>query len=293
MKGGAQAHLIEGHDGNCYVVKFTNNLQHRRVLINEWMAGHLMRHIGIPTPSAALVNVSPEFLAENGEVYLQGNETRIAVETGVHFGSRYPGHPDTTAIHDVLPDSFLARLSNRDDYIGALVFDRWVSNTDGPQAIFVPQTGLEAGSPGETRFKALMIDRGFAFGGTDWLLRDSPIAGVHTRKAFYDGLRGIDDCEPWLSRIEEIDYDFLHDLADTIPQSWKDAADYGLERLLSELLVRRSRTADSIIASAHSIERPFRNWTNSLARKTSGPSRTVLGYEGVEDDVRITLAYDT
>jgi hypothetical protein len=287
MRGGAQAHLIEGHDGNCYVVKFTNNLQHRRVLVNEWLAAHLMRHIGIPTPPTALVNVSPEFLAENGEVYLQGNKTRIAVDIGVHFGSRYPGHPDTTAIHDVLPDSLLARLSNRNDFIGAMVFDCWVSNTDAPQAIFVPhteapQSGLETELPGktrfeaETRFEALMIDRGFAFGGTDWRLRYSPIARLHPRKVFYDGLRGIDDCQPWLSRIEATQHDFLRHLIDTIPQSWRHAADSGLERLLRDLLVRRSDASDSIIASANSAERPFRNWTNSSARKTSGSTRTVL-----------------
>ena len=35
MRGGAQAHLIEAHDGNYYVVKFRNNPQHRRILVNE------------------------------------------------------------------------------------------------------------------------------------------------------------------------------------------------------------------------------------------------------------------
>jgi hypothetical protein len=170
-----------------------------------------------------------------------------------------------------LPDSFLARLSNRDDFIGALVFDRWVGNTDAPQAIFAPQIKMENELPGEARFEALMIDRGFAFGGTDWILRDSPIAGIHPRRAFYDGLRGIGDCQPWLSRIEAIQDDFLRHVINTIPQSWKDVADSELERLVRDLLVRRFRTADSIIASANSAERPFRNWTNGLARKPSGP----------------------
>ena len=281
MRGGSQAHLIEGDDGNCYVVKFTNNPQHRRVLVNEWLAAHLMRHIGIATPPTALVNISPEFLAENGDVYLQGNNIRIAVETGVHFGSRYPGHPDMNAVHDVLPDSFLARLINPNDFIGALVFDRWVSNADAPQAIFVPysrarQSGQKPELPGETRFEALMIDRGFAFGGVDWRLRYSPISGLHSRRIFYDGLRGIDDCEPWLSRIEETRSDYLRDLVGTIPQSWKDDPDSGLERLLRDLIVRRSDAADSIIASANSPARPFRNWINNSGRNTTGPVRTVL-----------------
>jgi hypothetical protein len=125
MRGGSKAHLIEGDDGNCYIVKFANNPQHPRVLVNEWVAAQLMRHIGIRTPPTELVDASQEFLALN--------------TPDVHFGSRYPGHPpDTTAIHDVLPDAFLPRITSCSDFIGALVFDRRVSNADGPQAIFVP-----------------------------------------------------------------------------------------------------------------------------------------------------------
>lgn len=289
MRGGAQAHLIEGDDGNCYVVKFTNNLQHRRVLINEWVAAQLMAHIGIPTPPVALIQVSSEFLAANNDVYLQGKE-RIAVETGVHFGSRYPGHPDTTTVHDVLPDTFLARIRNRRDFVGALVFDRWVSNTDGPQAIFTAVVKEKNVALAETCFEALMIDRGFAFGGPDWILRDSPIAGIHPQKAFYDGLAGIQDCEPWLSRVEAVQDGFLREVFATVPPSWRDAGDSGLERLIEDLLKGRFRVADSIIVSAGSVDRPFRNWIKSTGRKSSDSARKVLGCKGDENGVRVSSA---
>ena len=39
MRGGAQSHLIEADDGRFYIVKFQNNPQHRRILVNEWIAG--------------------------------------------------------------------------------------------------------------------------------------------------------------------------------------------------------------------------------------------------------------
>ena len=54
MRGGAQAHLIEAADGHCYVVKFLNNPQHRRILINEWIASVFLRHLGFSTPEAAV-----------------------------------------------------------------------------------------------------------------------------------------------------------------------------------------------------------------------------------------------
>ncbi len=35
MRGGAQSHLMRCDDSHYYVVKFQNNPQHRRVLVNE------------------------------------------------------------------------------------------------------------------------------------------------------------------------------------------------------------------------------------------------------------------
>jgi len=35
MRGGAQSHLMRCDDGYYYVVKFQNNLRHKRVLVNE------------------------------------------------------------------------------------------------------------------------------------------------------------------------------------------------------------------------------------------------------------------
>ena len=35
MRGGAQSHLMRCSDGHYYIVKFQNNLQHRRILVNE------------------------------------------------------------------------------------------------------------------------------------------------------------------------------------------------------------------------------------------------------------------
>src|SRR6185312_7666520 len=136
MQGGAQAHLVEADDGNCYVVKFTNNPQHRRVLANEWVAGHLMRYMGIRTPSSALIEVSREFLKQNRSVRIRNGRGDVEPESGVHFGSRYPGHPHDTVVYDVLPNSHVSRIQNVKDFIGALIFDRWVFNTDVPQAIF-------------------------------------------------------------------------------------------------------------------------------------------------------------
>ncbi|MEO7142944.1 MAG: hypothetical protein ABI165_05510, partial [Bryobacteraceae bacterium] len=54
MRGGAQAHLIETGDGHFYVVKFRNNPQHRRILINERIASILLDYLQITAPPTVL-----------------------------------------------------------------------------------------------------------------------------------------------------------------------------------------------------------------------------------------------
>ncbi len=84
MRGGAQAHLLECGDGHFYVVKFRNNPQHRRILINEWIASVFLNYLKISTPPAAIVSLSPGFLEANPDIHIQlgsqasGGGTRLA-----------------------------------------------------------------------------------------------------------------------------------------------------------------------------------------------------------------------
>src|SRR3954452_11587598 len=90
MRGGAQSHLLEADDGNYYVVKFQNNPQHRRILVNEAIAGSILYHLQISAPETAIVRLSAEFLQANPEIHIQLGTTRAAVQPGWHFGSRHP-----------------------------------------------------------------------------------------------------------------------------------------------------------------------------------------------------------
>ena len=137
MRGGAQAHLIEADDGHQYVVKFFNNPQGHRILANEFIASHLMKAMGLSTPEIASITVPDRPL--DGDVQMSithanGREERPAA--GVHFGSRHPGRSDTCAVYDFLPDTMLPDVINREEFLGALVFDKWLSNADSRQAIF-------------------------------------------------------------------------------------------------------------------------------------------------------------
>ena len=89
MRGGAQAHLLETDDGGYYIVKFQNNPQHRRILVNELISGVLLEYLQISVPPTALVHLSPAFLSENPDVHILLGSRRIPVRPGVPCGRCY------------------------------------------------------------------------------------------------------------------------------------------------------------------------------------------------------------
>src|ERR1700689_214745 len=175
MRGGAQAHLLECDDGHFYVVKFRNNPQHRRILINEWLASVFLNYLEISTPEAAIVSLSAAFLEANPDIYIQLGSRHQAVEAGWHFGSRYPGDPGKIMVYDFLPDLLLDKVTNLNEFAGAVAFDKWMGNADARQSIFVRARASDsspssAGHPFPTGFGAHMMDHGYVFNGPHWQL---------------------------------------------------------------------------------------------------------------------------
>src|SRR5579875_4106005 len=98
MRGGAQAHLMEGEDGHFYVVKFVNNPQHRRILVNEWLANAFLRYLQIHVPDTAVIHLSPDFIAQSPDLFLSIGPRRETIPPGLHFGSRMSVHPERVAV---------------------------------------------------------------------------------------------------------------------------------------------------------------------------------------------------
>ncbi len=133
MRGGAQSHLLRCSDGRYYVVKFQNNPQHRRILVNELMGTKVASLLGLPTTVAAIIEVSEELIGLTPDLCVELTQTRVRCQQGLQFGSRYPGDPRHLAIFDFLPDQQVLSVSNLSDFVGMLVFDIWTCNTDPRQ----------------------------------------------------------------------------------------------------------------------------------------------------------------
>ena len=250
MRGGTQAHMLECDDGCSYIVKFRNNPQHRRILVNELVAAIFLRHIQVATPETAIVNIDGSFLADNPEVQMQFGGRSIEVEAGWHFGSRYPGNPDSTAVYDFLPDSLLPKVTNLEDFRAALVFDKWTVNTDARQCIFFRAMIRQGGSPFvQPGFVVRMVDNGHIFNGRHWDFPESAVQGLYCRKLVYGKTCSLDDFEPWLTQVVNFPNEVMDEAWKRVPSQWVDGDEDALEQLL-ERLYRRRKYVPELLATS-------------------------------------------
>ncbi len=257
--------MIEGQDSSFYVVKFVNNPQHRRILINEWLACSFLRYLQIHVPETALVELTPEFIADSPELYLLIGSRREPVPPGIHFGSRLAVHPERVATYDFLPEKLLLKVENRIDFLGTLLFDKWTGNTDSRQAVFFRArakswTPVRGAAPARIGFFAQMIDHGYAFSGPHWQFQDSPLQGLYFRSSVYDEVRSLDSFQPWLDLIENFPVEVIDAAWKEIPGVWLEQDAEELERLLDRLLKRRSRVTELITDLRKQRSNAFANW---------------------------------
>ncbi len=266
MRGGAQAQLMWASDGHYYIVKFQNNPQHRRVLANEMVAHMLLKHLELPVPDWAIVEVPPELVANCAQLYIEAGGRRQPCASGLQFGSRYPGDPARLVVWDYVPDELLRQVTNVDCFVGMVVFDKWVSNADGRQAIFFQDRAARwrpaaaGGDPQQRGFVAAMIDHGFAFTAQRWTFRDAPTLGVYPRHWVYQGVTGYDSFGRWLERVGQLNSLVLDDALKQVPVEWYGDDQAELERLLEQLYGRRRLVPDLLRAAKNALQDPFPNW---------------------------------
>ena len=265
MRGGAQSHLIEAEDGALYVVKFTNNPQHRRILINEWLASAFLRYLQIHVPETAAIRLTPEFIEHSPDLYLSIGSRREQVPPGLHFGSRMAVHPERVAVFDFLPDKLLDKIENLADFLGTLVLDKWVSNADSRQAVFFRAraktwTPLKGERPARVGFFAQMIDHGFAFNGPHWAFHDSPVQGLYFKTNVYQEVRSLNSFQPWLDMVQSFPIHVIDSAWKEIPRDWLGDDESELEALLESLVRRRTRVADLIEDMRRHKPSAFPNW---------------------------------
>jgi hypothetical protein len=259
MRGGSQSHLMRCSDGHHYVVKFQNNPQHRRILVNEMLATRLAADLGLPTAPMSLIYVPQQLIELTPDLSVEMAKSQIPCEAGMQFGSRYLGEPRRPSAHPSVPRREWDLVENRTDFAGMFVFDKWTCNTDGRQVLFQRENDdspLQA-----VRYKAVMIDQGFCFNGGGWSFLDSPIRNFYFDWEVYRGVLNLDSFEPWLSRLEsEIDLKVLVEATLGIAAEWYEFDTAALRALLERLDRRRHTIREMLLYACQRAPLVFPNW---------------------------------
>jgi hypothetical protein len=293
MRGGAQSHLMrcsDGKDHSIYcVVKFQNNPQHSRVLVNELLGNRIARRMGLPVPRVEIVKVEAELIRWTPALCIEMPRSSTPCCPGLQFGSAHPGDPRRMTLHDFLPDEQLREVKNVHDFAGMLVFDKWTCNTNGRQTLFyrasengeghrspagnrdtaLPEpesspagfgTGFGTGFGSGERYSTVMIDQGFCFNAGEWNYPDAPLRGLYARNRVYEGVTGMESFVPWIRRVENFTDRVLEDFAKEVPPEWYCDDFDALKRLLEQLLRRVKRLEELILDAKRSNRQPFPNW---------------------------------
>jgi len=242
-------------DGYYYVVKFQNNPQGVRILANEMLAARLAQALGLPVSEPEVVEVSDWLVEHTPEMYIQWGSEHIRCASGFQFGSRFPCDPLRTPVYDFLPDEQLEEVINRDSFCGMLVFDKWTCNCDSRQSVFHRPAGSDS-----SNYMATMVDQGYCFNANEWGFPDAPLRGLYSRLTVYASVASLESFEPYLSRLENLEDDFLEEAAASVPPEWYEGRTDDLRTLLTELGRRRARTREMILACRESAPQTFPQW---------------------------------
>ena len=262
MRGGAQSHLMFAEDGHYYVVKFQNNPQHIRVLANELLATRIAERVGLPVPIMEVLEISSWLIENTPDLRIRVGSSSVPCQHGLALGARFVLGPLEGQVYDYLPASALDRVRNLDAFAGMLALDKWTCNTNGRQAVFWKKTR-------DKKYTATFVDQGYCFNAGEWNYPDSPLRGVYPRNEVYAGVRGWDSFEPWLSRIENIEPSILWEIAETVPPEWYGSTVDELERLVEQLIARRSRVRELIEGFRNSSRGAFQNWEKQSSQVAS------------------------
>jgi hypothetical protein len=244
MRGGSQAYMIAASDDREYVVKLRGNPQGDRVLANELLATRLARMIGLAVPDSAIIEVDADFIRKHEELVFDLGTRRVAPEAGHQFGSRVVSN----AVHV----SEERKCGNRQAFAGMLAFDKWTSQMDGRQALYVPKG---------RKWTVTFIDFGYVFGALEWrLVDDCSLRGLMANHTFYGEIQGWDDFEPWLTNIEKLPMDAILQAGVAVPAEWYGGDREGLDALLSQLFERRTKVRGMLRRLIPERPQIFCNW---------------------------------
>ena len=223
--GGSQPILARATDGALYAVKFANNLQGQNLLFNEAAGSMLYKACGLPVPDWTPIEVPASFLDAHQQAWIETETGRLRPQAGICFASRYLGA--NTRIFEILPGSYMSRITNRQCFWLAWLVDICAEHTDNRQALFLED--------GQGALSAVFIDHGHLLGGAKGGEQAKPLASGYLDFRVYKHVSSR-QLLSIKSIVRTIDADRIWQQAQLLPSEWKTASGLrGLSTCLNRL----------------------------------------------------------
>ena len=207
-----------------WVVKFQNNPQHKRILVNEFIASRIAERLGLSVPA-----VTPIYTDSWAQPTSTGTH---AHSPNPQCGIRYAGGLLPGLVRDWRAGDCLRQVRNRGELPGIALLDLWLRNTDRRQMVL-------SRTARESTYRAIFIDQGFCFGGPEWSLNVPGCAYrfVKTCEGFkLPTRRGF---EHWLSLIEGLKQWDFDEIVRGVPSEWLQNEQEAFEDLFRDIEMRR------------------------------------------------------
>lgn len=123
--GITRPYYVNCQNNNTYVVKFAQNPEGPRVLVNEYICAEIATDLGLPLANPTLITIGQEFIEDHGDEIRSHLDTDETVQEGFHFGTEKVKKvvPITTA-------AMLAQARNVNVIPDIVIFDQLVCNVD-------------------------------------------------------------------------------------------------------------------------------------------------------------------
>jgi hypothetical protein len=235
LSGESHTVLVRASDGLLYVVKMTDGLLGANIQANKALGNELAKYLGLSVPEWRPIEFSDTCMERYFLFHWTGSESWLdRPGSGLYFGSRALVQDDPDAVYKELPENWLNKISNRDDFAGMLLLDLWANQVGNRKAMYVV-------SSDGTTVSAVFTGNGKMFGGFSG--REEQRRGValyHDRRV-YAGLDINRAFSLWLQKAVAMDEDMFLRLARTVPRQWHDSG--YLQAVASQLQIRKWRVA--------------------------------------------------
>ena len=226
--GGSGAKILGDTLGMQWLVKAPNNPQGKRILANEFIAAAVGARIGAVMQSGSVCVVGEAVAAT------MTLPAGAAWAAGEAFGSAFA---DGTKPY---LDTMAPEIRNRDQLLGAISLDTWLSQHDSRQA-----RARDAIGGG---YDVIPVDFGHCIGPANWLdlAARPPIISVHDPNHWSVGVTAV-AVAALVDAISGVSDGELKNIVDSVPASW-DVTEAERAGLVAFLVDRRDPLVAALLA---------------------------------------------